>query len=221
MKPSRGSPSSRPVALSPMSALAKRLLDLCLATVALTVLAPFLLAIAVAIRRDSPGPALYRQIRVGRDRRPFQMYKFRTMVLDAERLLDQVLHLNMHHTERGDPRLFKISSDPRVTRVGAFLRRHSLDELPQLVNVIKGDMSLVGPRPLLAVEDQHVRGAALFRAAVRPGITGPWQVQGRNGLSFEEMMMLDLGYVTDRSLIGDLHLLLRTVPVVCRSQRAC
>lgn len=108
-----------------------------------------------------------------------------------------------------------------MTRVGAFLRRHSLDELLQLVNVVTGDMALVGPRPLTLVEDQHVQEPAVVRAAVRPGITGPWQVGGRNNLSFEEMMMLDRGYVANRSLVGDLGLLLRTVPVVLRAERPC
>jgi lipopolysaccharide/colanic/teichoic acid biosynthesis glycosyltransferase len=207
--------------ISRESALAKRVFDLCLASLGLLTLAPVLLAIAMAIRLDSPGPALYRQVRVGYHRKPFQIYKFRTMVVNADELLDQVLHLNLHAAEGGDPRLFKIPSDPRVTRLGTWLRRHCLDELPQLFNVIRGEMSLVGPRPLLAVEDQHVRGAARIRTSVLPGITGPWQVQGRNDLTFEEMMVLDQGYVTDQSLLRDLRIILRTIPVACRSQRAC
>jgi len=199
----------------------RRALDICLAGTALALLAPVLLLIAVAIRWDSPGPALYSQPRAGRSRRVFRLYKFRTMVADADELLGDVLALNLHAGEHGDPRLYKIPADPRITRVGALLRRHSLDELPQLVNVVKGDMALVGPRPLMLMEDQHVRGPAAVRAAVRPGITGPWQVGGRNDLSFEEMMMLDRDYVANRSLAGDLRLLLRTVPVVLRPQRAC
>lgn len=199
----------------------RRALDICVAGTALALLAPLLLLIAVAIRWDSPGPAVYSQLRVGRSRRTFRLYKFRTMVANADELLDDVLVLSLHAAEHGDPRLYKIPSDPRVTRVGALLRRHSLDELPQLANVVKGDMALVGPRPLMLVEDQHVRGPAAVRAAVRPGITGPWQVGGRNDLSFEEMMMLDREYVANRSLAGDLRLLFRTVPVVLRPQRAC
>lgn len=210
-----------PAAPSRRSEVCKRALDLGLAVSALALLAPLLVLIAVAIRSNSPGPALYTQVRAGRARRTFRIYKFRTMVANADELLGDVLPLNLHARKRGDPRLYKIPSDPRVTRVGAFLRRHSLDELPQLVNVVKGDMSLVGPRPLTLVEDRHVQGPAGIRAAVRPGITGPWQVQGRNDLSFEEMMMLDRGYVANRSLIGDVRLLLRTVPVVFRAQRAC
>jgi lipopolysaccharide/colanic/teichoic acid biosynthesis glycosyltransferase len=188
---------------------------------ALALLAPVFVLIAVAIRRDSPGPVLYTQARAGRARRTFRIIKFRTMVADADELLGDVLQLNLHAAERDDPRLYKIPSDPRVTRVGAFLRRYSLDELPQLINVVKGDMSLVGPRPLMLMEDRHVEGPAQIRALVRPGITGPWQVRGRNDLSFEEMMMLDCDYVVNRSLVGDLHLLIQTVPVVLRPQRAC
>ena len=199
----------------------RRALDICMAGTALALLAPLLLLIAVAIRWDSAGPAVYSQLRAGRSRRTFRIYKFRTMVANADELLDDVLPLSLHGTELGDPRLYKIPSDPRVTRVGAFLRRHSLDELLQLVNVVHGDMALVGPRPLALVEDQHVQGPALVRAAVRPGVTGPWQVGGRNDLSFEEMMMLDRGYVENRSLVGDLRLLLRTVPVVLRAQPPC
>jgi lipopolysaccharide/colanic/teichoic acid biosynthesis glycosyltransferase len=199
----------------------KRAFDLCLATSVLVLFAPLFLLIAVAIRTASPGPVLYSQLRAGRFRRTFRMYKFRTMVVDADARLGEVLHLNLHAGEHGDPRLYKIATDPRVTRVGAFLRRYSLDELPQLVNVVKGDMSLVGPRPLMPSEDRHVDGPARIRATVKPGITGPWQVRGRNELSFEEMMRLDSDYVASWSLGGDLGLLAQTVPVVLRPQRAC
>ena len=205
----------------PESSVCQRALDVCVAMLALALLAPVFVLIAVAIRRDSPGPVLYTQARAGRARRTFRIIKFRTMVADADELLGDVLHLNLHAAERDDPRLYKIPSDPRVTRVGAFLRRYSLDELPQLINVVKGDMSLVGPRPLMLMEDRHVEGPAQIRALVRPGITGPWQVRGRNDLSFEEMMMLDCDYVVNRSLVGDLHLLIQTVPVLLRPQRAC
>lgn len=199
----------------------KRALDICSATAMLVLLAPLLALIAAAIRIDSPGPALYMQVRAGRAGRRFRIYKFRTMVANADELLADVLHLNLHAAEHDDSRLYKIPSDPRVTRVGAFLRRYSLDEFPQLVNVVKGDMSLVGPRPLMLMEDKNVQGPARIRATVRPGITGPWQVQGRNDLSFAEMMTLDRDYVENRSLIGDLRLLVLTVPAVFRAQRAC
>ena len=185
------------------------------------VLAPLLALIVVAIRVDSAGPALYVQVRAGCARRRFRIYKFRTMVANADELLAEVLHLNVHAAEHHDSRLYKIPSDPRVTRVGVFLRRYSLDELPQLVNVVKGDMSLVGPRPLMLMEDKNVEGPARIRAAVRPGITGPWQVRGRNELSFAEMMTLDRDYVMNRCLTGDLRLLVQTVPAIFRGQRAC
>jgi lipopolysaccharide/colanic/teichoic acid biosynthesis glycosyltransferase len=205
----------------PTAPAGKRALDLCLATMALVLLAPLLVLIAAAIRIDSPGAALYTQIRAGRAGRRFRIYKFRTMVANADELLGDVLHLNLHAAEHGDSRLYKIPSDPRVTRVGAFLRRYSLDEFPQLVNVVKGDMSLVGPRPLMLMEDQNVQGPARIRASVRPGITGPWQVRGRNDLSFAEMMALDRDYVVNHCLTGDLWLLVQTIPAMFRAQRAC
>jgi lipopolysaccharide/colanic/teichoic acid biosynthesis glycosyltransferase len=141
------------------------------------------------------------------------------MVIDADERLGDLVHLNMHSHDWGDPRLCKIPNDPRVTRFGAFLRRFSLDELPQLMNVLKGEMSLVGPRPLMLSEDRHVAPAHL-RATVKPGITGPWQVAGRNELPFEEMMWLDYLYVVHWSFCGDLRLLACTIPAVIRSQRA-
>jgi lipopolysaccharide/colanic/teichoic acid biosynthesis glycosyltransferase len=148
------------------------------------------------------------------------MYKFRTMSADADDRLDEVMHLNIYASDGTSPRLYKIHNDPRVTRVGAVLRRHSLDELPQLVNVVRGEMSLVGPRPLTPIEDAHVIGAAVRRSAVKPGMTGPWQVGGRNALSFETMMRLDTDYVANWSFIGDLVLLARTVAVVFGQQPA-
>ncbi len=164
---------------------------------------------------------LYSQVRIGRNGAPFRIYKLRTMRADAERGLADVLHLNVHARVLGDARIYKIAADPRVTKVGRFLRRFSLDELPQLVNVIKGEMSLVGPRPLTPEEDRHVVGAARRRSAVAPGITGPWQVLGRNAIPFEEMMRLDCAYVSDCSLATDLRLLVRTIPAVLRGEQAC
>lgn len=202
-----------------MSASIKRGLDVFVAALALVLLAPAALLIAFVIRRDSPGPALYRQERRGRGRRTFTLYKFRTMAVDADARLDEVMHLNVH-AERGDPRLYKIAADPRVTRVGAILRRHSLDELPQLVNVLCGDMSLVGPRPLTLMEDAHVPTGSV-RRSVRPGLTGPWQVSGRNELSFEQMLALDSAYAERHTLLGDLVLLARTLPVLAQPQAPC
>jgi lipopolysaccharide/colanic/teichoic acid biosynthesis glycosyltransferase len=142
------------------------------------------------------------------------------MVDDAEAKLADVLHLDMH-ASRGDGRMYKIADDPRVTRLGSFLRRYSLDELPQLVNVLKGDMSLVGPRPLTPTEHANVVGPRLTRSRVKPGITGPWQVLGRNELGFDDMTKLDRAYVENWSFVTDLRLLVRTIPVVLRGQRAC
>jgi lipopolysaccharide/colanic/teichoic acid biosynthesis glycosyltransferase len=142
------------------------------------------------------------------------MWKFRTMSADAEERKPELAHLNKHAHNGGDPRMFKIANDPRITRVGAFLRRYSLDELPQLINTLRGQMSLVGPRPLILDEDQHVHEWARERLSLRPGITGPWQVLGRSGIPFEEMVRLDYLYVTGWSLFGDLKLILRTFPVV-------
>jgi lipopolysaccharide/colanic/teichoic acid biosynthesis glycosyltransferase len=197
----------------------KRVFDVVLSATGLVVLAPVLAITASFIRLGSPGPALYRQERGGEKGRTFRIYKFRTMVVDADARLQDVIHLNMHSKHWSDPRLYKIPDDPRVTRVGVHLRRYALDELPQLINVLKGEMSLVGPRPLMLSEDRHVAPGHL-RSSVKPGITGPWQVAGRNELSFDEMMRLDALYVTRWSFWGDLSLLARTLPAVLRRQRA-
>ncbi len=202
-----------------VSASVKRGLDVVVAALALVLLAPAGLLVAIAIRCDSPGPALYRQERRGRGSRTFTLYKFRTMAADADARLDEVMHLNVY-AHRGDPRMYKIAADPRVTRVGAILRRHSLDELPQLVNVMCGDMSLVGPRPLMLMEDAHVPSGSA-RRSVRPGLTGPWQVSGRNDLSFEQMLALDSAYAERHTLLGDLVLLARTLAVLARPQADC
>jgi lipopolysaccharide/colanic/teichoic acid biosynthesis glycosyltransferase len=197
----------------------KRSFDIVLSAFGLVVLAPVLAVIACCIRFDSPGPILYRQQRGGERGRTFRIYKFRTMAVDADARLQDVIHLNMHGKDWCDPRLYKIPDDPRVTRFGAHLRRYALDELPQLLNVLKGEMSLVGPRPLMLSEDRHVMPGHL-RGRVKPGITGPWQVAGRNELCFGEMMRLDGLYVAQWSFWGDLCLLARTIPAVLRRQRA-
>jgi exopolysaccharide biosynthesis polyprenyl glycosylphosphotransferase len=187
----------------------KRGLDLIGATVGLVLLAPVLAAVAVVIKLDSPGPVLYRQRRIGRGNEGFGMYKFRTMVRNAEELKASLWHLN----EATAP-MFKITDDPRITRVGRFLRRTSLDELPQLFNVLRGEMSLVGPRPLVPLEDDHVIGLHRARLDLTPGLTGPWQVMGRTAIPFQEMMKLDYLYVAEWSLWNDIKLMLRTAPVV-------
>jgi lipopolysaccharide/colanic/teichoic acid biosynthesis glycosyltransferase len=202
--------------LTPADSAAKRALDVAVSAAALALLSPFFALLAVLIRLDSSGPVFFTQVRSGYRGGPFRMYKFRTMVQDAEDRLAEVLDSNVHE----DPRLYKIPHDPRVTRVGAVLRRHSLDEVPQLINVLKGEMSLIGPRPLTPDEDRHVEGWARLRAEARPGITGPWQVSGRNALGFDEMMRLDCAYVAHWSIRGDLALLARTPQVVLRGQEA-
>jgi exopolysaccharide biosynthesis polyprenyl glycosylphosphotransferase len=189
--------------------LAKRALDLLCAGFALIVLLPLFLTLMLLIKLDSPGPILYRSQRVGRKGRTFWCLKFRTMVVNAEQLKETLKHLN----ER-DGILFKIANDPRITRLGRYLRKYSLDELPQFLNVLKGDMSLVGPRPPLANEVAQYEGEQRLRLAVNPGITGLWQVEARANPSFERYMELDLQYVREWNLKLDLRILLRTVRVV-------
>jgi lipopolysaccharide/colanic/teichoic acid biosynthesis glycosyltransferase len=162
--------------------------------------------------------SFFRQLRVGRDDRRFHMLKFRSMVAEADALKPSLAHLNIH-ARNGDSRLFKAADDPRTTRVGRVLRRFSLDELPQLLNVLAGHMSLVGPRPLVLDEDCEVADWARRRLDLKPGITGLWQVTG-NVTSFEEMVALDYHYVTSWSVFGDVKLLARTLPVLARSREA-
>ncbi len=201
---------------SPFPLFLKQLADLVLAAVALIALAPLLLVIAVAVKLSSPGPVLFRQERCGLSGRRFTLYKFRTMVDGAEAQLAAVAHLN----EVEGP-AFKASDDPRVTAVGRFLRRTSLDELPQLVNVLKGDMSLVGPRPPLPDEVARYERWQRRRLSMKPGITGLWQVSGRAGLEdFNRWITLDLAYIDQWSLWLDLKILLKTVPAVLSTRGA-
>jgi len=206
----------RPARLPKSSILFKRAMDLALSALALLVLAPLFGLIAIAVRLDSKGPVFFRQVRMGRKDRTFRIFKFRTMQMDADERKSAVSHLSKHAHAGGDPRMFKISDDPRVTRVGRLLRRYSLDELPQLLNVFTGDMSLVGPRPLILEEDHFVSDWARHRLDLKPGVTGPWQVLGRDEIPFGEMVELDYAYVTNWSVSGDLKLILRTVPVLVR-----
>ena len=209
-----------PFRLSRSALLLKRSLDLVLSGVALVLLAPFLVAIAVAIKLDSPGPALFRQTRMGSGGQTFRILKFRTMTVDAEARRTEVAHLSKHARPGGDPRMFKVPDDPRMTRVGRFLRHFSLDELPQLVNVLRGEMSLVGPRPLILDEDRHVAQWGRNRLRLKPGITGLWQVLGRDDIPFQEMVKLDYLYVAEWSLLNDIKLVLRTLPAVFRPRDA-
>jgi exopolysaccharide biosynthesis polyprenyl glycosylphosphotransferase len=190
--------------------VAKKALDLGLTVPGLLVLSPLLLLVAVAVKVSSPGPVLFRQERVGKHTEPFRMTKFRSMYVDAEQRLAQLEHLNEH----GGGPLFKMREDPRVTPVGRFLRRFSLDELPQLLDVLRGTMSLVGPRPPLPREVRLYEADVRRRLRVRPGITGLWQVSGRSDLSWEDSVRLDLSYVENWSLLLDLKIILKTVAAV-------
>jgi exopolysaccharide biosynthesis polyprenyl glycosylphosphotransferase len=209
-----------PLRLSRSSRLLKRVVDFVVSAIGLAALAPVLALIAVRIKMDSPGPVFFRQTRVGIGDKTFQIYKFRTMTVDADERKSEVAHLNLHAREGGDARMFKVPDDPRTTKVGRFLRRYSLDELPQLINVLKGDMSLVGPRPLILDEDKQVAEWARKRLYLKPGITGLWQVLGRSDIPFEEMTKLDYLYVINWSLGGDLSLIFKTIPAIFRARRA-
>lgn len=196
-------------------AVAKRTFDLVLSTVALVFAAPVLLIAAIAIKVTSPGPVLFRQVRVGRDGEPINVLKLRTMVVDAEARLAELMAQN-----ESDGPLFKMKEDPRITNVGRFLRKLSIDEIPQLWNVVRGDMSLVGPRPALAREVEEWGEELHERLRVRPGITGMWQVSGRSDTGFAEYQRLDLFYVDNWSILIDLGILLRTVPAVLTGRGA-
>jgi exopolysaccharide biosynthesis polyprenyl glycosylphosphotransferase len=199
----------------PVQMALKRALDVVVAAAALIVLSPLLLVVSLLIALGSPGPVLFRQTRVGRHGKPFAMLKLRSMVVDAEARRQALLS----HNEQSGP-VFKIKDDPRVTRVGRFIRRFSIDELPQLVNVLRGEMSLVGPRPPLPEEVARYEPWQRRRLSVRPGITCLWQVSGRNGVSFEQWMYLDMRYIDHWSLNEDLKLILRTVPAVVTGRGA-
>ena len=194
--------------------LIKNFLDRLLALLGLIVLIPLFVAVAIAIRLSDKGPIFFRQARTGREGQTFRVWKFRTMYVDAEDRLAEMDDMN-----ESDGMLFKIKNDPRVFPVGRFLRASSIDELPQLINVLLGEMSLVGPRPLPA-DDGDFLGDVRRRLLVRPGITGLWQVSGRSDLSWDDAVRLDLYYVDNWSLVLDLHILWRTIGVVLRSKGA-
>ncbi len=201
----------------------KPLFDRIVSIVALVVLSPVLLIIALAISLDSPGPIIFRQTRVGKDGREFTMYKFRTMADGAEDTPHRAAFerfFRARSLEETGASTFKIEHDPRVTRVGRFLRRTSLDELPQLFNVFQGTMSLVGPRPPIPYETELYQTRHWQRLAVRPGITGTWQSMARSQVPFEEMVDLDLDYISRRSFLLDLKILLLTIRVVLSQEGA-
>ena len=201
--------SLRPVRLSGTQAIAKRIFDLTLSGIGLALISPILLVIGLSVKISSSGPILYRQSRVGRGGRPFTMLKFRTMHVGAE---SRVEELRSQHAV--SDLMFKLRHDPRVTRVGGLLRKCSLDELPQLINVLRGEMSLVGPRPPLPEEVTRYEDWQFDRLEVPPGITGLWQVSGRSELSFDDCVRLDLFYIENWSLAYDLYILAKTLPVL-------
>ena len=199
----------RPLPYSPEKLFLKRFIDLIASSMLIALCTPFWIAIPILIRRDSPGRAFYVQERIGKHGRPFRMYKFHTMVQGADKMLENVMHLN----EMDGP-VFKIKEDPRLTRTGKFLRRTSLDELPQLFNVFLGNMSLVGPRPPIMKEVLKYRPWQRKRLSVTQGVTCLWQVTGRNEIKFDEWMKLDLQYIENWSLTLDFKILLMTVAAV-------
>jgi exopolysaccharide biosynthesis polyprenyl glycosylphosphotransferase len=202
--------------LSNIPRLPKELAERLLAAVLLLVFAPLMLVVALVVRLDSAGPALFRQRRVGRYGEQFTMLKFRTMREDATEHRAELDALN----QNADGLLFKVRQDPRITRVGSALRRYSIDELPQLLNVLGGHMSLVGPRPSLPEEADAYTHEIRRRLLVKPGLTGLWQVSGRSDLPWDEAVRLDLSYVDNWSLVLDLTILLRTGPAVARGRGA-
>ncbi|MGL5480063.1 MAG: sugar transferase [Clostridium sp.] len=183
----------------------KRILDIFASLLGIICLSPIWIVISILIKIESKGPFIFSQTRVGKDLREFKMYKFRSMVVNAEELKEKLQAQN----EMSGP-MFKIKEDPRVTKIGKFIRKTSIDELPQLINVLKGDMSLVGPRPSLPKEVREFEPWMLERFKVKPGLTCYWQVSGRNNIDFEDWMKLDLKYVRDRSMLVDLKLIFKT-----------
>ena len=201
--------------LRPSQMAMKRLFDIVASAIALWILMPLFLVVTAAIKLTSRGPVFFRQVRVGMHGRTFNMLKFRSMVADAERLKARLAELN----EQSGP-VFKMRRDPRVTTVGRFIRKYSIDELPQLINVLRGDMSVVGPRPPVPDEVLKYEPWQRRRLSVRPGLTCIWQVSGRNQISFEQWMYLDMQYIDHWSLARDFHLIFRTVPVVISGRGA-
>ena len=194
----------------------KRLIDIFGSLLGIVLLSPIILIVAILIKIEDPnGPVFFKQVRVGKDETKFYMYKFRSMVIDAEDRLNDLLELN-----EISGAMFKMKEDPRVTKLGKFIRKTSIDELPQLVNVLKGEMSLVGPRPPLLREVQEYSSHDKLRLLVKPGCTGLWQVSGRSNMGFEEMVDLDIQYIMNRNLLLDIKIILKTVMVMVNSKGA-
>ncbi|RED65047.1 sugar transferase [Cohnella lupini] len=196
--------------------LAKRALDVTMALFGMIVLLPVFIVVGIAIKLDDPrGRIFFHQIRVGKNGKTFKMYKFRSMVSNADEKLKDILHLN-----EIDGAMFKMKEDPRITRIGKFIRKTSMDELPQFINVLKGEMSMVGPRPPLPREVESYSTYDRQRLQVVPGCTGLWQVSGRSSIDFKEMVELDLKYIKQRSIWFDIKLILRTISVLIRTKDA-
>ena len=198
-----------PVRLSQVAFLVKRVIDLSISIIAIPFMLILFTVVALLIKLDSPGPVIFKQRRVGKDGRPFHVLKFRSMVEGAEQMQADLEALN-----EADGPLFKVKRDPRMTRVGKWLRRTSIDELPQLINVIRGEMSIVGPRPGTPEEVAQYEPWQMQRISVLPGITGLWQVSGRSDVPFEEMVLLDIFYIENWSLDLEIRILLQTIPYV-------
>ena len=196
--------------------ISKRSLDFIASLVGLILLSPLLAIVAILIKLESEGPIIFSQKRIGLNGKEFKMYKFRSMVQNAEELKEKLRKQN----EMSGP-MFKMKNDPRVTKVGRLIRKTSIDELPQLINVLKGDMSLVGPRPSLPKEVKEFESWMTRRLDVKPGLTCYWQVSGRNNIDFEDWMKLDIKYVEERSFLLDLKLILKTVFVLFGDKNAC
>ncbi|WP_442952829.1 sugar transferase [Paenibacillus sp. Soil522] len=196
--------------------ITKRAMDIIAAFIGMVFLIPLFIVVAILIKIEDPrGPVFFHQVRIGKNETPFRMYKFRSMVSNAEELLDGLLSQN-----EIDGAMFKMKEDPRITKVGKFIRKTSIDELPQLWNVIRGDMSIVGPRPPLSREVAEYTSYDKMRLKVMPGCTGLWQVSGRNELNFAEMVDLDLAYIERRSMLFDLKIIFKTVKVLIGSKDA-
>jgi exopolysaccharide biosynthesis polyprenyl glycosylphosphotransferase len=193
----------------------KKIMDKVLSFLAVVLLSPVFLLVGLLVKISSPGPIFFYQKRVGKDGELFTMIKFRSMFIDAEDKLAEIRHLN-----EADGPLFQVKNDPRITWVGKMIRKFSIDELPQFVNVLKGDMSIVGPRPALPKEVEEYQDWQIKRFCVSPGITGLWQIQGRNELTFDEMIKLDLEYIKNQSVFLDFKIILKTIPAVIKTRGA-
>ena len=187
----------------------KRIFDIVAVTCGIVLLSPLMIIIAVLIKTEDHGPIFYKQVRVGKNGKTFKMYKFRSMFINADKMLDKLKEQN-----DVDGPMFKMKDDPRVTKIGHFIRKHSLDELPQFFNVLKGDMSLVGPRPSLPSEVINYTDYDRQRLYVTPGCTGLWQVTERNNVGFDEMVQLDFTYIKDASILFDLTIIIKTLKII-------